>query len=219
MNIWTSMGRLKERIKVLYDYLKYSDITIAEKFRAEGAKIGKNCFLQIRKLSSEPYLVEIGNCVSIASGVTFMTHDGASVVFREEYPYLRYFGKIIVEDNCFLGNGAIIMCGIRIGKNSIIGANSVVIADVKEGSIMMGNPAVRISTTEKYKQRCLEEWARQGLNKFNPQFAGKNKIEIQRIMMSPEFREVLKNTLLAGDLPPRAKEDKRTENVKSAQAV
>ena len=218
MNLWTIVGRFKERLRMILDGLKYSDITIAEKFRREGAKIGKNCFIQIRKLASEPYLVEIGDCVSITSGVNFATHDGASVIFREEFPYLRHFGKIIVEDNCFIGNGAIIMSGVRIGRNSIIGANSVVISDVKEGSIMMGNPAVRISTTEKYKQRCIEEWTRQGLAKFGPKFAGKNKIEIQRIMMSPEFREVLKNTLLAADLPPRAKEDKRGENSKSAQA-
>jgi acetyltransferase-like isoleucine patch superfamily enzyme len=204
---------------VILDGLRYSDITIAEKFRREGAKIGKNCFIQIRKLASEPYLVEIGDCVSIASGVTFLTHDGASVIFREEYPYLRYFGRIIVEDNCFIGNGAIIMSGIRIGRNSIIGANSVVITDVKEGSIMMGNPAVRISTTEKYRARCLEEWSRQGLEKFETQLAGKDKVETQRIMMSPEFREALKETLLAGDLPPRARENKRAEPVKPAEAL
>src|SRR5208337_125016 len=90
----------------IYVRFRYDDITIAEKFRKQGAKVGKNCFIQIRRLGSEPYLVEIGDNVSIASGVALVTHDGASVIFRDELPYLRYFGKIVIENNCFIGASA-----------------------------------------------------------------------------------------------------------------
>lgn len=190
----------------IYELVRYNDTTIAEKFRKQGAKVGKNCFIQIRHLSSEPYLVEIGDNVSIAYGVDFMTHDGASVIFRDELPYLRFFGKILIEDNCFIGAGAIIIAGVKIGKNSVIGPNATVISDVKPGSIMIGNPAIRVSTVEKYKQKCLQEWDKQGLSKFEPLLKGKNKFEVQRIMHSKSFRKQLKEHLESVDFskPPQS---------------
>jgi acetyltransferase-like isoleucine patch superfamily enzyme len=189
--------------KKIYERFRYNDITIAEKFRKQGAKIGKNCYIQVRDLGSEPYLIEIGDNVSIAYGVDLMTHDGASVVFRDELPYLRYFGKVIIEDNCFIGACAIITAGVRIGKNSIIGPHATVISDVKPGSIMIGNPAFRVSTVEKYRQKCLEEWELQGLTKFEPLFKGKNKYEVQKIMASPSFRKQLKKHLQTVDFTRR----------------
>lgn len=46
-----------------------------------------------------------------------------------------------IEDNVFIGTGAIILKGVRIGKNSVIGAGSVVTRDVPPDSIAAGNPA------------------------------------------------------------------------------
>jgi len=204
----TFIRLLKGVINILceiYQLYKYDYITIGEKFRQQGAKIGKNCFIQIRNLASEPYLVEIGENVSIAAGVTLITHDGASVVFRDEYPLLRYFGKIIIEDNCFIGGGSVITAGVRIGKNSIVGPMSVVIKDVKSGSVVIGNPAIQVSTVEKYKERCLREWNRQGLNKFENLFEGMNKIEVQRLMTSKNFREKLKEHLLSINFSDKSK--------------
>lgn len=185
------------KLKEINEYYKYDPFTIAEKFRKQGAKIGENCSLQIDYLASEPYLVEIGNNVAIAPKVTFITHDGASFVFRDEFPALRYFGKITIEDNCFIGSASIITAGVRIGKGSIVGPMSVVLRDVKPGSIVIGNPAIQVSTVEKYKEQCLQKWENQGLNRFNYLFEGKNKFEVQEIMMSKEFREQLKEHLLS----------------------
>jgi acetyltransferase-like isoleucine patch superfamily enzyme len=69
---------------------------------------------------------------------------------------LRYYGKIVIEDNCFIGKNAIITAGVRIGRDSIIGPMAVVINDVKPGSVMIGNPAIRISTTDKYKENVYK---------------------------------------------------------------
>jgi len=198
--IFGMMRYFVTKFQQINDAFKYNPATIAEKFRKQGAKIGENCAIQIDYLASEPYLVEIGNNVAIAPGARFVTHDGASVVFRDEFPALRHFGKIIIEDNCFIGAGSIITAGVRIGKGSIIGPMSVVIRDVKPGSMVIGNPAIQVSTVEKYKERCLKEWKRQGLDKFDYLFEGKDKFEVQAIMMSREFREKLKNHLLGIEL-------------------
>jgi acetyltransferase-like isoleucine patch superfamily enzyme len=188
---------LLTKLQQINDSLKYNPATIAENYRKHGAKIGEHCAIQIDYLASEPYLVEIGNNVAIAPGARFVTHDGASVVFRDEYPALRHFGRIIIEDNCFIGAGSIITAGVRVGRGSIVGPMSVVIRDVKPGSLVIGNPAIQVSTVEKYRERCLNEWKRQGLDKFDYLFEGKDKFEVQRIMMSKEFREKLKGHLLS----------------------
>jgi acetyltransferase-like isoleucine patch superfamily enzyme len=191
---------LKGIISVLkrnYEEYKYDSSNIAEKFRKAGAKIGENCFLQMSELASEPYLVEIGNNVAIAAGVSLITHDGASVILRDEYPYLRFYGKIVIEDNCFIGRGAVICAGVRIGKNSIVGPMSVVIKDVKPGSVVIGNPAIQVSTVDKYRERCLKEWNKWKLDRFERLFEGMDKFEVQRIMQSEKFQNMLKEHFLS----------------------
>lgn len=185
------------KLKEMNEEYKYDHFTIAEKFRKQGAKVGEHCSIQINRLASEPYLVEIGNNVVIAAGVSLITHDGASVVFRDEFPALRHFGKIVIEDNCFIGSRTIITAGVRIGKGSVVGPLSVVLRDVKPGSMVIGNPAIQVSTVEKYKEQCLQKWENQGLSRFNELFEGKNKYEVQEIMESKEFREKLKEQLLS----------------------
>ena len=193
------LGYFLTKLQRMKENFVYDSFTIAEKFRKQGAKIGDNCSIQIDYLASEPYLVEIGNNVAIAPGVTLITHDGASFVFRDEFPAIRYFGKIIIEDNCFIGGGSMITAGVRIGKGSIVGPMSVVIRDVKPGSVVIGNPAIQVSTVEKYKEQCLQKWKDQGLDRFNYLFEGKNKVEVQEIMLSKEFREKLKEHLMSID--------------------
>ena len=64
--------------------------------RAQGATVGTDCrFLGIgpETLGSEPYLVSIGNHVTITSGVRFVTHDGGVWVLRGEHPGLDVFGR------------------------------------------------------------------------------------------------------------------------------
>jgi acetyltransferase-like isoleucine patch superfamily enzyme len=48
---------------------------------------------------------------------------------------------VVIEDNVFIGTGAIILKGVRIGKNSVIGAGAVVTKSIPENSIAAGNPA------------------------------------------------------------------------------
>jgi tetrahydrodipicolinate N-succinyltransferase len=49
--------------------------------------------------------------------------------------------QVTLEDNVWIGDGAIVSKGVTIGKNSIVGARSVVIKDVPANVIVAGNPA------------------------------------------------------------------------------
>lgn len=91
--------------------------------------------------------IYIGNNVLIGSRVCIIDHDHGEDT-EENYlkaPNDRILfskGEVIIEDNCWIGEACIILPGVRIGKNSIIGAGSVVTKDIPEGSIAVGNPAV-----------------------------------------------------------------------------
>ena len=57
--------------------------------------------------------------------------------------------KITIEDSAFVGVRAMIMPGITIGKNAVVGAQSVITKNVKAHHIVAGNPAREIGTREK----------------------------------------------------------------------
>jgi acetyltransferase-like isoleucine patch superfamily enzyme len=54
---------------------------------------------------------------------------------------LQSKGPIIIGDEAWLSAGVIVLSGVRIGKDAIIGAGSVVTKDVPDGAIASGNPA------------------------------------------------------------------------------
>ena len=83
--------------------------------------------------------VTIGNCVMCAPNVTIST-TGHPV-----HPYYRTRGAhfslpIVIEDNVWIGANVAIMPGVTIGKNSVIGAGSVVTRDIPANVVAFGTP-------------------------------------------------------------------------------
>ncbi len=65
----------------------------------------------------------------------------ASQIRDRDYNWKGLASKVIIEDDVWVGFGAIILSGVKIGKGAIIAAGSVVIKDVEPYSIVGGNPA------------------------------------------------------------------------------
>lgn len=126
-------------------YIEKSSYEVkARFFRKQGMKIGERCQLNSIMFSNEPYLIEIGDDVAIANGVTFITHDGGIRCFNE---FLEddIFGKIKIGNNVLLGENSIILLNTTIGDNCIVGAGSVVRGTFPPNSVIVGNPAVKIT--------------------------------------------------------------------------
>ena len=119
-----------------------------------GVKIGDGCFISTKNFSSEPYLIEIGDYVRIAKNVSFFTHGGVWTV-RKKYKIddLDYFGKIKVGDYTYIGDSVILLPGVIIGENCIVGAGSVVTKSIPKDSVVAGNPAVYITNTNEFVKK------------------------------------------------------------------
>ncbi len=128
-------------------YRKFYDIKIGKNVRFTGRHI---------TFGSEPYLIEIGDNVTITADVKFETHDGGVGLFRKEYPGINIFGRIKIGNNVFIGNSAIIMPGVTIGNNVIIGAGSIVTKDITDNSVAVGVPARVIKTIDEYKEKAFK---------------------------------------------------------------
>jgi acetyltransferase-like isoleucine patch superfamily enzyme len=48
---------------------------------------------------------------------------------------------ITIEDGAWIGTGAIILDGVKVGRNGIVGAGAVVSKDVPAWTVVLGNPA------------------------------------------------------------------------------
>lgn len=93
--------------------------------------------------------IHIGNQVLIASNVQIYT-SGHPVLPQERLvadwkekgtTFFRTFAKpVTIEDGVWIGGGVILLPGVTIGKNSVIGAGSVVTRSIPENSVAVGNP-------------------------------------------------------------------------------
>jgi maltose O-acetyltransferase len=121
------------------------------RLRDRGLRIGKNVDI-LDNVFIDPshcYLISIGNNVTISPNVRLIAHDAST---KKTLGYTK-IGKIDIRENCFIGDSAIVLYGVTIGPNSIVGAGSVVVKDVPEGVVVAGNPAKVISSTREYIEK------------------------------------------------------------------
>ena len=112
----------------------------------EGVSIGKSCFID-SEVSIGPHS-RIQNGVSVYAGVDICSwvFIGPNVTFTNDL--LPRAGRIKwtrvathIENGASIGAGAVILCGVRIGTFSMIGAGSTVTKDVKPFTLNYGSPA------------------------------------------------------------------------------
>jgi acetyltransferase-like isoleucine patch superfamily enzyme len=142
--------------RLYFYYLRQTNLKRYAQVR--GVRMGHSCKIvgSIKtSFGSEPYLIQMGNHVEISGNVTFITHDGAVWVLREENPNVDVFGRIIIGNNVFVGNGSILLPGTSIGDNTVIGAGALVKGELEANSVYAGVPARRICSFGEYKERAL----------------------------------------------------------------
>ncbi len=110
------------------------------RLKKSGAKIGKNVFFGqgVYIELENAKLLEIGDNVVLSAFSKIILHD-SSLNNVDNFKVL--YGKVILGRKSYIGAGAIILPGTKIGENTIIGAGSLVKGTLKKNSVYAGNPA------------------------------------------------------------------------------
>ena len=147
-------GRVKFYMKLQIAYLE-----------ALGVRIKRSPLYicaDVKLDSSDFSLITIGKNVVISSEVRILTHDytvtkALKFVNIEMTSDIRKLAPVNLEENCFIGMRSIILPGVTIGKNSIIGAGSVVTKNIVSNVVAAGNPAKIICSIEDYSDKIQKE--------------------------------------------------------------
>lgn len=101
-----------------------------------GSNIQGGCFLDCRGG------ITIGNNVDITLGVRVLTedHDVRSISYRTRSR------AVCFADGCVVGSFSLILPGVVMEKNSVLGAGSVLAKSISESTVFVGNPANSIGT-------------------------------------------------------------------------
>lgn len=141
-------------------YLKYLSWRKPKEYaRKIGVRILDYDSLQIHgkiRWNSDPELIEIGKNVIVTNNCNFLTHDGGILIFSKKYPTLELSKPIIINDNCYLGNDVIVLPGVTIGPNVIVGAGSIVTKNLESGYVYAGNPARKIKSLDEYLEKSIQ---------------------------------------------------------------
>jgi acetyltransferase-like isoleucine patch superfamily enzyme len=140
------MRKLKSNIgKMIRKLLNY-------KYQLMGIKIGNNCFISTGAwLDDRRGKIIIGNNVSITRGAKILSHDQTTIRLKK-----KILTEVItqLDNSVFIGMNAIVLAGIHIHENSIIGAGCVVTKNIPPNCVVVGNP-MRI--IKKYNM-ATEKW-------------------------------------------------------------
>lgn len=139
--------------KRLYHSIRFFSI-FDQHNRAEYAKrhrlfhhIGDNVRLPAMLVPLHSEMISIHNNVEVASGVKFVVHDAIHGVLNMKYngalvgDFDEKLECIEIMDNVFVGANSVILGGVRIGSNVIIGSNTLVNKDIPDGTVWGGIPA------------------------------------------------------------------------------
>lgn len=146
-----SIGRFKIRMKFVKSWVFHTlaytsplpSWTVRYQ-RTRGVKIGENCHISPYVLIDllHPELIKIEDNVTISSNSMIFAHVNPSAnEFLKKHGYPRTIKPVVIKKGAVISVGCIIIAGVTIGENSIVGAGSVVTQDVPDYCIVVGNPA------------------------------------------------------------------------------
>jgi acetyltransferase-like isoleucine patch superfamily enzyme len=125
-------------------------------YRIRGTKMGNHVDIAPGVFLEDfyPELITIEDNVDLGPNIIIVTHDSSGKCISSQD--ITWTKAVVIENNVYIGAGAIILPGIRIGHHSIIGAGSVVTRDIPPHSVAYGSPArVQLTTHEWLRKKGL----------------------------------------------------------------
>ena len=123
-----------------------------EKLISKQSFISKNVVVEQGSIVMPGVIINsysrIGQICLINTG-SIIEHDNYFKNFSSAGPGVTTSGNVIVNELSHLGTGSVVIHNITIGKNTILGANSVAIKNLDSDSVYVGNPAKKIKNRKK----------------------------------------------------------------------
>jgi maltose O-acetyltransferase len=137
-----------------------------EGLQANGLQLGRGVFVGGGTVLDPDFcfLIEIGDDTTLSLEVMVLAHDAST---RHHLGYSRV-APVRIGSRVFVGARAVILPGVTIGDDAIVGAGSLVRRDVPAGTVVAGNPARPLGRTDDYlarHRRALDarpSWPREG---------------------------------------------------------
>lgn len=149
----TDFADTEQRYDILQEMLGRigKNVHVDIDFRCEYGKnifVGDRVIINMNCTFVDNNRIEIGNNVLIASNVQIYTathstnvHERTMQDWTEEKAICNTYSlPVKIGDNVWIGGGAIILPGVVIGKNSVIGAGSVVTRSIPQNCVAVGSP-------------------------------------------------------------------------------
>jgi len=114
-----------------------------------GVKFGGGCYLGFNVFFDTNYtsLIRIGEGVTISHSVSIHTHTGSPATGRLTKIY-NSSGPVTIGDGAWISANSVLLPGVEVGADCMIGAGSIVTRDTEPASLYAGNPARKIRSIQ-----------------------------------------------------------------------
>jgi acetyltransferase-like isoleucine patch superfamily enzyme len=117
--------------------------------------MGENCKWGPWLVPLYPELIRVGNNVHVHKTAKIVTHDMLNAYLKTRNPQMDFghrerLGCVELQDNVYIAMNTTVMPDVRINKDCIVTAGSVVTSDIPENSIATGNPAKVVGRFDMY---------------------------------------------------------------------
>lgn len=138
----SEIGLREEMLKEMFAEIGegcYIEPPLRSNFGGHHVHFGKNVYANFNLTLVDDTHIYVGDCTMIAPNVVIATAGHPILPELREKGY-QYNAPVHIGRNCWIGAGALIMPGVTIGDNTVVGAGSVVTRDLPANVVAVGNP-------------------------------------------------------------------------------
>jgi len=180
------MAHLRRLAQIVANRLTGSDPV--KECRSRGVAVGERTVFHAGVIVdfSHGFHIEIGDDVTLAPRVHILAHDAST---KKHLNYTR-LGKVKIGNRVFVGADSIVLPGVFIGDDVVVGAGSVVTRDIPARSVAAGNPARVVSSLDEFLEKRRREM--ETSPRFGPEYADTDHLPDA---VKKEMNDAMKNRI------------------------